>query len=94
MDQVTFDAYVRRAASLLHWRSLFGGLGATISALGGIPLDAETNKKRVRLCRADLMAVCEGNDECINDLLGCDKMACKSARMAIDCCENARWCDV
>jgi hypothetical protein len=88
MEQVTIDPYVRRAAGLLEWRSLAGGLSAALLALWGIPLDAAPTRKRVRLCRADLLAVCEGNDECSNDLLGYCKWANKSAQKAVDCWEN------
>jgi hypothetical protein len=90
MNHVAFDVYVRRAAGLLEWRSLAGGLSAALSAPGGIPLalEAAATKKRVRLCRADLLAVCEGNDGCINDVVGYCKKAHKSAQKAIDGREN------
>lgn len=90
MNHVAFDPYVRRAAGVLDWRSLIGGLSAALLALCDVPLHAEAVKKRVRFCRADLFAVCEGNDGCIDDLLGyckCKKVH-KSPQRASDCCEN------
>lgn len=92
MDHVMFETCVRRATDLLHWRSHVGGLGAALSALGGISSGAEATKKRVRLNRADLLAVCEGNGECINDLLGCFKKPCKSAQHSFGFCENESLC--
>lgn len=93
MDHVMFDTCVRRAADLLHWRSHVGGLGAALSALGGISFGASAPKKHVRLCRADLIAVCEGNQECSNDLLESCKKAHKAVQKAADCRENEHMRD-
>jgi hypothetical protein len=44
MDHMMFEAFVRRAATLLDRRTLFGGLSAALLAVGGIPHDASARK--------------------------------------------------
>ncbi len=93
MNQVAFDSHVRRAVSLLERQSLFGGFGAALSTLSGFLLDAKVSRKRFRFCRAELLAVCEENHGCIDDLLGNCKKARKSPRRASECCENEHLAD-
>jgi hypothetical protein len=45
MNDVTFDAYVRRAAGLLDRRTLFGGLSTALLAAGSVPVAVEAKKK-------------------------------------------------
>lgn len=104
MNHVTFDAYVRRAATLLDRRSLFGGLSAALLAADFVPLAVEAKKhgknngkrcqKRGKRCRRALPKFCEGDQECVEALRPCcgHTAKCNSGE-ARDCCRKKGFCN-
>jgi hypothetical protein len=97
MNQMAFDAFVRRAATLLDRRSMFGGLSAVLLAASGIPHDTSAKKgkkkgknrksckKRAGKCRQEFIENCSDND--VDDTPACEN--------AINnCCKKAAKCKV
>jgi hypothetical protein len=106
MDRVTFDRFARRAVCLCDRRSLFGGLGATLLAIAGVPLAAGAKKgkrnkgnknknKRTKACKKRVkdcrQEVLPGCED-TNDPAGCEDVVNRCCKKACKSVNAAREC--